>query len=452
MEKQFTITIDGQEIRDADWNLLGLSGLVDDKVFAEMFRFPGAGGDASIAKWIIPHLGWTVTAGIPIQNWTDIVAISGTNNGSVAVLPFRAVMGSRIGYLTDAKQNAQEVRTTIHNIPAGQLSRSVGPFASNATGNPRIDLVYAAVTPDVASSTVSRKVKNPSTKVVTTQLVSVSKETTVTISIAAGTAAASPVPPAMPSDAAGTYYIPLAYVRIPDGFSGTSTVAYSDIINIAPIPNLSPTTGANVTRPASSISKVGSLGYNSSLPTAQLTAWAQSGAVPSWMWPAAVVGQTTLYLGVDNTNASSGNRSHNTGAIVDDSANWNNRIFDWTVWYATTGTPYAFAQGATGYVMPSCNQNGPTLSTDTAVPSCSVVGVGQSFVTEATYSHGLTLEAGARPIMILNASNSLVFTGFDEFVLYVAPSGALKAGSSGQLPAKLFIKINASSAFTPFAR
>jgi hypothetical protein len=467
MEQQFTITIDGQEVRSDDLNLLGqISGLADDKMFAELFRLPGSGAPSSgiypIAKWIMPHLGWSVnngtpfSAGMPVQGNKDIVAVSLVANATIAVLPFRAFVGSRTQYITDAKLNVYDIRSCVHTVTSGQNYEPL-TISANASGNARIDLIYALVNIDVDNaSTVTRKIKNPSTKVVTTQSIANSKVTTVTIGRVQGTPSATPAVPVLPTDSGNNYYIPLAYVRVPNGFTSGSTVGAADILNIAPVPILSPTTGANVTRVASSNCRPDPLGYASTVSSTRLATWANTGTTSPFWVQSAVSGQETVYIAIDNTGATADLRSHNTNETVDASIDWRNRIVDYIA-YATDTNEYAWSQGATGDVFPSATAgNSGGLGVGATGTHTGHVGFGQSFVAD-NVTLSPALPADSRILVDLNQT-SMGTTGLwpsgNRLVLYTTGSdGRLFIWASpAQMACRVIIKLNASSAFTAFAR
>src|ERR1700722_19360525 len=84
-------TQDGQEVEVNDLQNLGtVAGLSDDRVFAELVRLQPFNGN--IYKGIIPF-GFRGAQGVPSPGGT--VQSSGTNNGSITVNPFRAIIGTR---------------------------------------------------------------------------------------------------------------------------------------------------------------------------------------------------------------------------------------------------------------------------------------------------------------------------------------------------------------------
>ncbi|WP_404902492.1 hypothetical protein, partial [Propionibacterium freudenreichii] len=66
--------------------------------------------------------------------------------------------------------------------------------------------------------------KDPGTLVVASNSRVTYKRTTVTVTTLDGATGVTPVKPTLPADAAGNYYIALAFVWIPAGFGAAQTV------------------------------------------------------------------------------------------------------------------------------------------------------------------------------------------------------------------------------------
>lgn len=307
MENQYQHTVNGQSVLQADLNAMGeTAALADDRVLAELLRTTPYDG-TTIARGILPYAHDKSGTGA-------LVAPNGAT-GNVKVNPFRAIIGSRTAVATDAKKNWRDIRSAI--AVGSTTLHQTASFAANASGNPRWDLVYAAVTVDATTASVTRKVKNPTTKAITGQSLVTQIATTVALGVQAGTAAASPSPPAIPADAGGTYYIPIAYVRIPNGFGASSTVLTTDIGTIAPVLAPSRGSGAKSLRVAST---------NSNLTTAQWQAWGSSGTRPKIFIPSSLSGSETLLINLNLSNASSANWSHQSGGLIDNSRDWRGRL------------------------------------------------------------------------------------------------------------------------------
>lgn len=416
MEKQYFISNDGQEVNASDLNTLGeMAGLMDDRVFAELFH-PGPPGwpSSSSGKYILPSAD--IANGNP-GRYTEVV-VAPAALGTVAVAPFRAVIGSRVAYATSGKQYQQEIRSAIFASSTSSYYHSVS-LTANSSGNARIDLIYAAITPDANSAGVSRKIKNPGTGVVTPSTISVTKTTNVSVGVITGTPSATPVVPTLTADGGGTYYIALAYVRVPDGFTASSSVAAADVINIAQCLPISPMTGAHVSRPASA-------NLGTAFSAAQLAAWANGGAKPNYTLPSTMVGEETIWLAIDCSDASSANWSHADLAALDNSRDWRNRVFKWEVW-STVGAVgaggFSFSSSSPAAMPDGFNTGGTPLQALTS-------GFGQSSYVDA----GATgLEANSRCVAWLHfsgggAGNMPVWTSAHpgSIFIYVDNSGVLK--------------------------
>lgn len=412
------MTVDGQELRDVDLNLLGqMAGLMDDRVFAEIFKPIGNNG-SGISKYILPYSD-SVSATPNLPGRLNEVVRPGSL-GYVNIFPFRAIIGSRIDYATDGKQFLQEVRSAIFSGIAPDLHSPMA-ITANASGNARIDLIYASIAPDVNTAAVTRKVKNPSTGVITTPSISVSKITSVGVARVQGTPAASPLAPALPADGGGNYYIPLAYVRVPNGFGAGSAVADEDILHISTCIQLAASTGAAVMRSATG---------NVTLSAARLSTWANSGTRPNYQLPATMSGEETLWIALDCTDASSANWSHADLGLVDNSRDWRNRIFNWTAVAGTGQFAWAVLGGSAANRLP--------IGDNAAAGTSIAFGFGESF-NDVT---------GQRMVGQINSTNMTAITQ-GTVQLYVDSSdGSLRVDiSSGPVSHKLLIKLTASAPF-----
>lgn len=310
-ENQFQLANNGQSVIVSDFNQLGSYALMDDRVFAEFLRMLPYNGSA-VTKAIFPY---QVTG----EASPRTVAPNGAS-GSVLVHPFRAFVGSRTAEATDALKNWRDIRSGIWVGSTSSLTAAV-TIAANSSGNPRWDLIYATVTPDASSPTVSRKVKNPSTKVISTQSVVTTLTTTVSVAAVTGTPAASPTFPALPADSAGSYHIALAYVRVPNGFNGTSTVATTDVAAAMPIGQVV-STGA--LSPASSCD-------TGKISTALQQSWGSSGTRPVHVLQPDLSRGPTRIVAIDLLDNVSANWSHQSGGVLDDTIDWRDRLFKVTV-------------------------------------------------------------------------------------------------------------------------
>lgn len=313
-EPIFQILQNGQSVLEADFDLLGLvSGLADDRVFAELLRLTPFDG-STVSRGIMPF-------GHASSARTALVAPNGAS-GSVLVEPFRAVIGSRTAVATDAKKNWRDIRSAIA-VGTTTLAQTIS-FAANGSGNPRWDLVYAAITVDGNGPSVVRKVKDPVTKAISGPSIVTTLVTSVVVGVQAGTPAASPTWPTTPSDAGSTYYIPLAYVRVPNGFGPTTTVLATDIAICASTLLLARATGAATLRVADGQTALASSAQQS---------WGSSGTRPKTWMPSSMVGAEALLLTIDTSSSN--------GTILD-SRDWRGRWVSWklsTAGHAAAGDP-----------------------------------------------------------------------------------------------------------------
>src|SRR5690606_5860161 len=184
MEEQFKAPLNGLEIHIEDVDLWSKNAaLADDRVLAELLQLaPFTAGEP--AKAILPY-------------GKALVVPSGSDDSTVRVRPFRAIVGSRdtvanIGH----KDNWHDVRSALH-IPnvSGQQYRNV-QLSATASNN-RWDLIWCRVEADIPSATKPRYVKSSGGTVISQNLIA-TKITTVTIGVNEGTEAASPVGPNLP--------------------------------------------------------------------------------------------------------------------------------------------------------------------------------------------------------------------------------------------------------------
>lgn len=322
MENQFQLQYDGQQVQQSDLNGLGeTSGLADDRVFAELLRMLPFNG-TSPARGILPYAHTT-------SGNAATVAPNGAT-GSVLINPIRAFIGPRTAVSTDPKANWRDVRSAIA-VGSATLGTGVG-IAPNTSGNPRWDLVYAAVNIQANGLTSTRKVKDPTSLLVTTNSVVTTIVSAVTFGVQAGTPAASPVWPSAPSDSGTTYYIPLAFIRVPNGFGSTSTVLTTDIAVQAPILRLARSLGAHRF-------SVADQQYN--VTVAQQQSWGATGTRPKVWMPPDITGCESVFVAMDLSTTSSLNWSHQDGSVVD-SRDWRGRICKYTLQNPVHGTGFTW--------------------------------------------------------------------------------------------------------------
>ena len=356
-EKTYKLDYNGQQVQKQDLEAIGfVAGHADDKVLAEALRLAALSATFGVKKCVIPHTAMPTqspkASGVyaPEQFVTPAPTIA---TGSIAVGAFRAVVGARIAPTTDARLGHDDIRSAVFtgdavvNLPTtfgatnfdDKYQHKTYQLAANASGNPRWDLIYALVVVDANSATTTRKVKDPLTLLISSQTVSTTNETTVTVAVATGTPSATPALPALPADAGSSYYIPLAYVRVPTGFNATSTVAIKDILVVAPIKSLKSgrEPAVNATIPG-----------GATLTTTQLNTWATTGNRPRMgIMPATSVGGVSKIITISLPGSTLTDWSHRRDDVIDDSIDWRNRLTRWTaqVRGASTKFPFDYASG-----------------------------------------------------------------------------------------------------------
>ena len=357
MENAFQITYSGQEVQVDDIDQIGATaGLADDHVLAELLRLAPMTG-STVAKAIVTGGLYSSATG----TGSGIVQPSGLYDSSVLIFPFRAVVGSRNlanaggvpsgDITTDSPTLAswRDVRSGVFvgtGTPDAPYSTQYITFSAIATpSNSRWDLVYAAITPDNSSvAMVNRRVKDPTTGVIAVHSVPAYICSPVVVAAVQGVEGTAPTLPALPADGAGTYYIPLAYIRIFTNFSSGSKIAATDIRattylvskfqSVQAGMNLCAAGGNNDANPAFA-------------PGSTFFPWDMSatyGRPGPWL-PPEWVGGKSVYAQIDMLGASSTWSHQGTGpthavALVDGSIDWRNRIVRVT-WAASATEQFA---------------------------------------------------------------------------------------------------------------
>lgn len=413
MEDRYQHTINGQTVLQTDLNVMGeTSALADDRVLAELLRMEPYNGSA-VRKGILPHAHAT-------SSTTALVAPE-TGTGSVLVYPFRAFVGPRTAASSDPKKNWRDIRSAIAVAESQQLYQRVN-LSANSSGNPRWDLIWAAVAVDANTTEVTRKRKDPATRAITSTSVVTRLATTVTLGTTVGTAAASPVWPAVPADAAGVYYIPIAYVRIPNGFISSSTVLTTDIAIQAPILRISRAAGVPSVSVADQCHTVS---------TAEQQSWGSSGTRKRMWMPPDLTGGDQLVVIIDASDASSANWSHQNNGVVD-SRDWRNRLTRYVI-CCDSGT-----DGNLFGHFPWNHTSGFLTPAGTSVSTTNAVGIGQTFRSDIGNAAGAT-------------GSSFVAMDDGAFVnLYcdTADGGKLKAAISGSPNCVVIFWIDFTAPFT----
>lgn len=338
-EKNVNLPNVGQEMERPDLNLaVATAALADDRVLAELLRIlPYDGGAQGIYKAILGYSSSPAGTG-EAPSPGPVVVPTGSANGSVQVNPFRAIVGSRnlVGAApspnptsdTNALCNWRDVRSGIFTGSATTLSTALS-IAANASGNPRWDLIYATVAVDAGQNTVVRRVKDPTSGSISTPSVPQYLLSPVTVQVLTGTPGATPSLPTLPADSAGNYNLALSAVRVPNGFTSTSTVATTDLRSLTLGNNGQPsgpfrdlTSGFRVAAASGNNDSKGTYAIRSAFQ------WnAASGGRPGVFLPPDWLGGAMRIVEIDCTDPSSANWSHNDGDVVDDSIDWRDRMF-----------------------------------------------------------------------------------------------------------------------------
>lgn len=374
--------LDGQEVEQEDINLLGRTGgLADDRVLAELLRLAPYDG-ANVVKAILPFAHQSSSWGTVVPNGATATA---------RVLPFRAIVGARTAVTMNPLEAWRDIRSAVFaaTTGGGALGAAVA-FAPNTAGAPRWDLVYAAFAPDSNGGSRTRYVRDPATGAVSSPTVVTTLVQQLTIRVAQGTPSATPAPPPPPADGGGTFYIPLAYVRIDASFSATSTILPQDILCIAPIVSLSRVAGSFAVQPANHQFAPG----GTALTAARLGTWgAAANQRPPFYLPPEMVGGESRVIAIDFSVPQ--NQSHaGVLAVVDDSRDWRNRIFRWTCFVrgAPNGTVAGFA-----WQVPTPAQNIVPSARAGGVGQDMQFGFGQSFVSDVNdppFNGGMAMLVG----------------------------------------------------------
>jgi len=437
VERQLQLTLNGQEVQQGDFNLLGeTSALADDRVLAELFRLKY--GSATPQKSILP---FGVVGNFDDLGTDSTALVHGSNaaDAKIRVMPFRAVLGSTTLVGASPLENVRGIRSGIFSgNGAGTVYQSI-TLGANASGNPRWDLVYAAITPNVDEAGVNRYVKDPSTEVISVQSVVVTKKTAVTVAVSQGTPAASPTRPALPADAAGTYYIALAYIYVANGFTSGTQVTRGLIHEVAPCITLNSAVGGAALEPANQQHKIpGTVDTNQS---GALAATLRTGAYI----PPTMLGEAKRIILIQNGLAP---LSHLDGDVVDNSIDWRFRYFKSFVQVlagSSTNDAFASDRAATGTIRAG--------STVNRVPGTHTMWVpGQSF-----YSDGAALpinpgDSNGAALLVTDSNLSQMSSGGSGvLMLYVRNTdGALILKKTSAAVYQMIIWLEATGMYSNF--
>jgi hypothetical protein len=433
-ESQYNNTVQGQEVSQVDINLVGqTSGLADDRVIQELIRLTPFDG-TNVYKAIVPY-GLAPIAGTIVAP-TFTVMPTGSANGSIAINPFRAVVGSRVNPTTVplALQWWRDIRSGIF-IGSTTPPQQAIQLSPNGSPNPRWDLVYASLTVDAPSPNVQRRQQDPVLGTIAPVTVSTTLVQTVSVSVLAGTPAAAPVPPPIPADSGTTFNMPLALIRVRSGFGSTTTVTAGDVRDYATnglgdVAAIYERLGVSSVRPAN-----GNNDGAGTYATDALYAWSTSpGTRPGVFLPPQMQGGVSVFAECDFTNAA--HPSHAQNSVVDSSVDWRGRVV--RVW-ASASTTDRFANDQ---VAISAHQGIP------AIPGKGISG--QEYQLGNTLNNDGTVSTGNPSIYLgtpatIGAAN---MGAASSVGLYVdATSGAIKVLTTGTPSCRIWFLVEAFAQF-----
>lgn len=400
------------ELQGGDINLIAEdAALADDRVLAEILRlrpFDDIEMDGP-TKAILSYS-------------EGPIAIPSGADARLKVFAFRPIVASDKLPATDPTANWRDIRSVIvvGFSPNNYQSQF---FAANSSGFDRWDLLYCRMDKDLNEAAVNRYVKSGTTETLTS-VINV-KRTTAILGIKKGTASATPALPDADSDTSTTFYIPICYVYIPDGFNATSIILPEQIYEAIPIVNISRVTGACSARVANAQYEP----EGAVISTDVIADWGT--ARPEVYMPPSMMGEETRYISLNLQDAASANWSQEDDSIVDDTVNWSNRLFSWTAQVDSGGsTRFAWNVDSGTNVIPKA-------STD-ALGTTQTMGFGQSTCED---------EGSTSVVCLLNNDNmSAISTG--EVSLYVDTDGVLRMTTNSTVPAvRVFVRLCASAPF-----
>lgn len=439
MEDRQQLAVDGEEVALEDLNAAWkVASLQDDRVLAELYRLTPFGSAA--AKAIVPY-------GITGQTYDGSCTVepSGSADGKVRVKPFRAIVGSRstiATFISGGETSVQAAKDNWRDIRSGVFADSsdgttlafAQSLGANSSGNPRWDLVYAQLSVEANGASDTRFVRPPSGGAPAPAAELLTLSCPVTIVVQPGTPAVSPTFPSAPADAGGNYNFPLAYVRVPNGFTSGSTVASGDIYDVAAAAHLSRVTGMPSLAPASGMYKQGGASQTN-YPWA-----ATAGARPAPYLPPEMLGGEIRFFGLNY----GGSDTIANGGILDDSIDWRYRAFMVFVQAITRtgGAQFAWEQSATvSTLVPGTGASGRPLSTAWMM--------GQSFEADGYILSGM---AAVCSFMQVAADFAVALSSMAaspaQVGLYVDMStGALKVFTAGSPNVKVMYWLFATAPF-----
>jgi hypothetical protein len=436
METKFKIQENGQEVRTTDIESVSTNAArADDRVLQELFRLvPYNSAGPTKYVWTYGVDTWAAQNG---DNSTALVHPD-PSAGRLRVRAFRAAVSS-----LDTSSNLERVRgiRSGYHLPGSTSGFTVQSLTANGSSDPRWTLLFAALTPDTNGDTATVLKQSVSSGTVSPVSVVLNTKTTVTLDTVNGTPAASPTYPTIPADAAGVYYIPLAYILIPGSFNSATILDPSAIYEVAPVVTLNTAVGGLSSRPANQQwAEGGTVDTNQSGSDAAASTYRPGAYLPSTM-----VGAEERVILIQNHLPP---LSHSDGDVVDDSCDWRFRYFEWTA-TAETGNTVASAFPSDRNVT-GTNFVSSAWNADIGVTTA--VGVGQSFVDDTTKGAIFSVSDGNGAACVLRGTYlSKIGGGSDYVMLYVRDTdGALVVKFSGTPDAQIKIRLRATAPYSNY--
>ncbi|HEY2509820.1 MAG TPA: hypothetical protein VGI39_03160 [Polyangiaceae bacterium] len=429
---------------------------VDDYLLAELLKLAPFDG-TNTARVVLPYQenGAASPTNLPLLS---IAAGGGT---TIQVRPFRAIIGTRVTpaglpatavppaeFLlpTAAEQSYRDIRSAVlaQNLGAdGRVGFTIPStqFVSNSSGHPRIDLIYATLYLEQASSSATLLVKPPTsgsaapTSIAPTKLTSVGSPAGAAnaIGVVVGTPALVPTLPATPADTANQYVFPLGYVIVPDGFvSGSTALLAHNICTVAQAGAIAAAMGGGRIRPLANLA-----GANGLVNLA--SNWRTAFTRPGWTVPTTMVGGEIAWCLFDAT-LSSVSAPFGDAAILDATIDWRNRYF----------VAVVYASQSSGQIFGSDPQSGSAPFVPCGGLSGSGANIllasGQSFRDDSLSTLASSRNGGvvwwASPVTLS------ALAGGSALGMYVdLATGALKAFYTGTPARRLFVWIFATAPY-----
>jgi hypothetical protein len=390
MEPKVQLALNGQGVNQEDFNAIGRQAAMNaEYIWAQLLRLapPGSGSGFTPARGIIPSGGQAHPAGTYSEfHRKGLLGPSGANDAKIVVQPFVAVVGSTTNeattpadahdLTTDGPRDAmREIRLAPHYGQVGKLFQTEIQIPAPA-GNNRWDVIYAKVDIDQPDTAEARYVKTGDTAV-TSENVSVTARTKVTIERAGGTEATNPVKPAIPSDGGGTYYILLGYYFVAAAHTLTTAIQPSRIHEAFTPILLSPANGGASCRPANGA-------FHPSGYAWAVEQWSNADGKPYTHMSPAACGEDKVTVAISADDALGRvSAPPNATTVLDDSIDWRKR-------YLVTVLE---AANAAGQAYPHASGGGAAVLF-MGIPSVTHIKGGQTFVDNASAASAAAINGG----------------------------------------------------------